>query len=253
MTGMQTLYAAGLGIKMQQHRVSTIANNIANINTTGYKSQRVSFKDALYSKLINPANTASTDNLQQGTGVLIASTSRDFSLGNPLNTGNSLDLYINGNGFFTVADSNGEIMYTRSGCFGISSEADGRYMVTAQGNYVLDTNNNRISVPLNTTVITVSPEGLVAFDGTAAVTLRIVDFMNKEGLSAQGNGCYTQTEVSGPPEASSARIAQGVMESSNVDLAVELSRLIRAQRAFSLAGRAVSVWDQMASNANNIR
>ncbi len=250
---MQTLYAAGLGVKMQQHRVGVIANNIANINTAGFKSQRVSFKDALYTELINPADTASTENLQQGTGVLIVSTSRDFSFGNPLNTGNSLDLYIDGNGFFTVADSDGEIMYTRNGCFGVSSEADGRYLVTAQGNYILDTDNNRISVPLNTDQITVSPEGLIAFDGVSAATLRIVDFMNKEGLLAQGNGCYIETEVSGPPVASEAQISQGVMESSNVDLAVELSRLIRAQRAFSLAGRAVSIWDQMASNANNIR
>lgn len=250
---MQTLYAAGLGIKMQQHRVSTIANNISNINTTGFKSQTVSFKDALYTRLINPADTASTGNLQQGTGVLIAAASRDFSRGNPQNTGNSLDLYIDGNGFFTVEDSNGEIMYTRSGCFGISIEADGRYLVTAQGNYLLDTNNNRISVPENTAQIAVSPDGLISFDNTPAVTLQIVDFINKEGLLAQGNGCYTQTEVSGLPEASSARITQGVLESSNVDLAVELSKLIRAQRAFSLAGRALSIWDQMASNANNIR
>ncbi|MFA5675333.1 MAG: flagellar hook-basal body complex protein [Christensenellales bacterium] len=250
---MQTLYAAGLGIKMQQHRVSTIANNIANINTTGFKSQRVSFKDALYTRLINPANTASAENLRQGAGVLIASTSRDFTLGNPQNTGNSLDLYIDGNGFFTIKDNGGGIMYTRGGCFGISSEADGRYLVTAQGNYLLDTDNNRISVPANTEQITVSPEGLVAFDGAEGATLQIVDFVNKEGLTARGNGCYTETDVSGPPVKSSARIAQGVMESSNVDLAVELSMLVRAQRAFSLAGRAVSVWDQMASNANNIR
>ncbi len=250
---MQTLYAAGLGIKMQQHRVSTIANNIANINTAGFKGQRLSFKDALYISLINPAQTQSTDNLQQGAGVLPSSTSRDFALGNPLNTNCPLDLYINGAGFFTVADNAGNIMYTRNGCFAISSEQGARYLVTAQGNYVLDVNNNRISVPLEANTVSVSSGGVISFDDTPAATLRIVDFTNKEGLLLEGNGCYTQTVASGAPIASTAHIAQGVMESSNVDLAVELSMLVRAQRAFSLAGKAVGIWDQMAANTNNIR
>lgn len=250
---MQMLYAAKLGLQMQQERVNTIANNISNVNTVGFKGQRVDFKDALYTKLINPADVTSDANLQNGTGVLIAATTRDFSLGAPMNTGNPLDLYINGNGFFTVTNSSGQTMYTRNGCFGISTEMDGRYLVTARGDYVLDTENNRIRIPEIASEISVSPQGVIYADGNVVSSLRIVDFQNKGGLSAQGEGCYIETEVSGEPVASGSDIIQGAIETSNVELATEFTRLIRAQRAFSLAGRAVNMWDQMAGAANNLR
>ncbi len=250
---MQILYAAGLGLKMQQQRVDTIANNIANVNTAGFKSQRVDFKDALYTQMINPANVTSTENLKQGTGVLISATTRNFSGGTPVNTGNPLDLYLDGDGFFTVLDSTGTMMYTRSGNFDVSSEADGNYLVTAQGCYVLDTQGNRIGLPHHASEISFSTQGVMTLGGETIAALRIVDFANKAGLSAQGQGCYIETEVSGEPAASQASVIQGALENSNVDLAVELTQLIRAQRAFSLAGRAVSLWDQMANSANNLR
>ena len=239
---------------MQQERVSTIAHNLANVNTTGFKGQRIDFKDALYTQMINPADTSSTANLQQGTGVLIAATTRNHAMGNPVHTGNSLDLYLEGSGYFSVTDSYGAAMYTRNGSFGLSNEADGRYLVTAEGYYVMDENNSRIRLPDETTQVTVSAAGVIAdLDGTVIAALRIVDFPNKGGLLSQGDGCYIETEVSGAARPSQARVKQGVLEGSNVDLAVEFSRLVRAQRAFSLAGRAASIWDDMASNANNLR
>lgn len=251
---MQALYAAGLGLKIQQERVGIIGHNMANVNTTGFKGQRMDFKDALYTELINPADTSSTDNLQQGTGVLAAATTRDFTAGKPIHTGNMLDLYLEGSGFFTVTDSSGEAMYTRCGCFGISNEADGRYLVTPEGYYVMDENNDRIRLPQGISQITVGEDGVISdTDGNDIAALRIVDFANKGGLLSQGDGCYIETEVSGALVPSQARVKQGVLEGANVDLGTEFSRLIRAQRAFSLAGRAVSIWDQMAANANNLR
>lgn len=250
---MQILYAAKLGLQMQQRRVDTIANNIANVSTAGFKSQRVDFKDALYTQMINPADVTSGANLQRGTGVLTAATTRDFSLGARLNTGNALDLYLNGDGFFTVAGGQGEITYTRNGSFGASNEADGRYLTTTQGHYVLDTGGNRIALPHDVSQMTVGPEGVLSIGGVDIAVLRIVDFPNKGGLSAQGGGCYMETEVSGAAVSARARVEQGAMEASNVDLAVELTRLIRSQRAFTLAGRAVGAWDQMAANANSLR
>lgn len=250
---MQMLYAAKLGLQVQQERVNTIASNIANVNTPGYKNQRVDFKDALYTQMINPADTTSNANLHQGTGVLIAATTRDFTTGTPMNTGVALDLYLDGDGFFTVMDGSGQNMYTRNGSFAVSSEADGRYLVTAQGYYVLDQNNNRINLGQGEIEFNVNAQGVISLNGNMLTTLRIVDFPNKGGLSAQGQGCYIETEVSGEPVEARALVVQGATESSNVDVSVEFTRLIRAQRAFSLAGRAVTMWDQMASTANNLR
>lgn len=250
---MQMLYAAKLGLQVQQERVNTIANNIANVNTVGFKSQRVDFKDALYTQMINPADVGSNANLQQGTGVLISATTRDFAAGAPMNTGNALDLYLDGDGFFTVMDGAGQNMYTRNGSFAISAEADGRYLVTAQGYYVLDVNNNRINLGQDAVEINVNAQGVISANGNVLTTMRIMDFPNKGGLSAQGDGCYIETEVSGEPVASQARVKQGANEASNVELSLEFTRLIRAQRAFSLVSRAVTMWDQMAGTANNLR
>ena len=126
-------------------------------------------------------------------------------------------------------------------------------MVTAQGYYVLDTQGNRIRLSQNLSQLTVSAQGVISQDGNEVAALRIVDFVNKGGLSAQGDGCYIETEVSGVASPSQARVIQGALENSNVDLAVELTQLIRAQRGFSLAGKAVSMWDQMAGTDNNLR
>lgn len=250
---MQTLYTAKLGLQAQQQRVNTIGNNLANSQTIAYKQQRVDFKDALYTAMINPAEPQSTANLQQGCGVLISSTSRDFNQGMPEMTGYVLDFYLDGDGFFTVSDGDGNIEYTRSGDFAVSTEADGTYLVTASGNYVLDTQLNRIKLPENISDLTVSADGVMSVDNQTVATMNIVDFPNKNGLQLVGEGCYIESDSTGAAQRSNATVRQGVLEASNVDVTTEMTRLIRAQRAFSLASRAVSAWNDMTEKACNLR
>ncbi len=250
---MQTLYTAKLGLQAQQQRVNTIGNNLANSQTTGFKQQRTNFKDALYTAMINPADTQSAANLQQGCGVLISSTSHNFDQGTPQMTGYVLDFYLDGSGFFTVSDDNGNPQYTRSGSFLVSNEADGTYLVTTSGKYVMDTGFNRIRLPENISDLTVSADGVLSANNQVVAALNIVDFPNKDGLQLVGAGCYIETDSTGAAVQSDAVVRQGVLEDSNVDVTNEMMQLIRAQRAFSLASRAVSAWNDMTEKAYNSR
>ena len=250
---MQSVYTAKHGLQAQQQRLDMIASNIANVSTTGYKSQTADFKDALYTQMIDPSDPGGAANLQQGSGVLLASAYRDFSGGAPVQTGETLDLFIEGDGFFTVQDGGGEILYTHSGALSVSEEENGRYLVTADGYYVLDEDGNRITLPGDLDSLSVSQEGVMDFGDGTAVTLGIVTFINKDGLALTGAGCYAATEASGEAVASSATVKQGYLESSNVDVSLELTRLIRTQRAYSLAGRVLTTWDEMESATYNIR
>ena len=250
---MQAIYTAKHGLQAQQQRMSVIADNIANVGSAGYKSQSAGFKDALYTHMINPADVGSAANLQQGSGVVTASTYRDFTGGTPMETGEPLDLYISGDGFFTVQDGNDNILYTRSGAFSVSTQEDGRYLVTANGHYVLDENGSHIELPENIDDLSVTSEGIMDFGDGTTVSLGIVTFTNKDGLSLAGGGCYAATEASGEAKESHASIKQGYLESSNVDISLEFTKLIRTQRAYSLAGRVLSTWDEMSSETNNIR
>jgi flagellar basal-body rod protein FlgG len=250
---MQAIYTAKQGLRAQQQRIDIIASNMANVSTTGYKSQRAGFKDALYTEMIDPSDTESTANLMQGSGVLTASTYRDFTTGTPMQTGETLDFYLDGDGFFTVQNSAGDILYTRCGAFAVSAENDGRYLVTADGYYVLDDNGDRIELPAGSESVTVTSDGILDFGGGATATLGLATFVNKDGLSLIGNGCYTATDASGEAIESTASVQQGFLESSNVDVSLELTNMIRTQRAYSMAGRVLSTWDTMASETNNIR
>ncbi|MDD5017605.1 MAG: flagellar hook-basal body protein, partial [Eubacteriales bacterium] len=243
---MQALYSAKLGLLAQQQKVDTIANNIANISTTGFKSRSTSFKDTLYTEIINPADVQSTADLQQGTGVTLSSTYCDYSQGTKVETGEALDFYIEGGGFFTVADSEGNMTYTRCGSFAVSSEEDGPYLVTAQGYYVLDSELNSIKLPDNAEDLSVSENGeLYVGDEPSFATLNIVTFVNKDGLSSVGDSCYVATGALGEAIESGAKVYSGYLEASNVDLTVEMANLIQAQRAYSLAGKAITTWNEM--------
>ena len=250
---MQAIYTAKHGLQAQQQRLDIIASNMANVSTTGYKGQRTAFKDALYTEMIDPSDTDSTANLRQGSGVLTASTYRDFTVGTPMQTGETLDFYLDGDGFFTVQNSAGDILYTRSGALAVSVEDDGRYLVTADGYYVLDDDEERIELPAGTESVSVAADGMLDFGGGVTVTLGLKTFVNKDGLSLIGNSCYAATEASGEAIESTAAIQQGFLESSNVDLSLEFTNMIRTQRAYSLAGKVLTTWDAMASDTNNIR
>jgi flagellar basal-body rod protein FlgG len=247
------MYSAKLGLKTQQQRLDVIASNVANVDTVGYKRQSALFKDALYTQMMDPSNVSSNENLKQGSGVILTSTQRSFVAGTPVQTGEALDLYIDGDGFFTVEAGDGNVMYTRGGSFKLSTEEDGQYIVTPDGSYLLDSEGERIRIPEGSGSISVSSTGQMVAGDTAVAALRLVTFTNKDGLSLTGSGCYEITEASGGAIASDAGIKQGYLESSNVDMSIELTQMIRAQRAFSLAGKALTTWNEMESVTNNLR
>lgn len=251
---MQSIYTARLGIAAQQRRVDTIANNLANINTYGFRSSRVDFKDALYSAMVNPEGTQNV-NLQQGTGVLVAGMSHSFTEGTAVMTGLTLDFCLEGDGFFTVQNAAGELQYTRSGYFAVSREDGGNYLVTAQGYYVLDTNGNKIKLPENSKDLTVNTKGELSIGkGAPFAAFNIAAFANNEGLMETGSNYFVPTAASGAAQkAQDVTVKQGCLEGSNVDMTLEMTRLVRAQRALSLAGRALTTADQMDEQANNLR
>lgn len=251
---LQASFSAKSAVIAQQQRIDVISNNIANVSTNGFKSTGVTFKDMMYTTMSRPEDTQ-TANLQKGTGACIASMNYNFSQGTPVQTGQPLDFSLEGEGFFTVTDATGRTLYTRDGSFTVSAEADGRYLVTSQGHYVMDASGQRIRLPEGSLeALTVSPSGEMAF-GTDApfAVMNVANFRNPHGLAGAGNNCYIETVASGAPLEANAAISQGFTESSNVDMASEMVAMIRASRAFSLASRAITTADEMQATANNMR
>lgn len=251
---MQAIYTATSGMKSQQKRLDTIANNISNSSTTGYKTTRVDFKDALYTYMDSPVTDSEEGNLRVGSGVISASTTTNFTDGSRKDTGELLDFAIEGSGFFTVKDAAGKIRYTRNGSFAASGEGDDKFLVTAQGDFVLDEKGEKIHLPEDISSLSVSEDGVLGTSEGTIATLGIAQFTNPDGLSAVGNTMYEATEVSGEPvKAEDASVLQGSLENSNVSLADEMTLLIRAQRSYSLASTALRTADDMDGLANNMR
>ena len=253
---IKALNNAASGIVAGQKNVDTIANNIANINTTGYKKSRADFKDAVYSALINPENPQSAVNLQQGSGVLISSISKLFSAGTFIETDNPLDFSLTDDGFFAVENDEGEVLYTRDGSFKISQYEGEQYLVNQQGYYVLDDNMLRITVYGDIDNMKADSEGYITFENESEPMFKIgvYDFANKSGLEAVGGNAFSETDASGQAFSVNAPIVkQKSLEGSNVDIADEMTNLIKAQRAYQIAARAISTADEMEALANNLR
>ncbi|MCL2747416.1 MAG: flagellar hook-basal body protein [Oscillospiraceae bacterium] len=257
---LQTIYTGMHGMVSQQLNIDAIANNVANVNTTGYKTTRVDFRDALYQTMISPTENGPEINLRRGAGVLVYQNIRDYRQGARLETERALDFALEGPGFFRVEDLNGEILYTRGGSYYLSVEGGGDYLVDAQGRYLLDTNGARIRVQGVAANMQLSQDGALTYamqDGTlvnAGVRLGLFAFDNRNGLTARGDGYFSPSENSGQPRPSAGtEVWQGCLEASNVDYSYEVTRLIRAQRAYQLASRCVTTADQMAGIVNTIR
>ncbi len=300
---MQSIYTAASGLKNMQARLDTIAANIANVNTTGYKSKRLDFKDALYKALEVPedpnspetlaaeaaaaaakqegteagteegtaeeagagAANAATVNAQTaadetaaaekiyvliGSGVIISSTTTDFTDGPMVTTSEPTDLAISCRGFFTLMSAKGEILYTRNGNFSISSDG---YLVNSEGFFVLDSNDNKIQTYDQGRQLSVNSEGIMRLPGGEIGKIGIADFSNPDGLEAVGGTCYRTTAVSGQAfAAEKAIVQQGCLENSNVNLANDMTMLLRSQRAFSLVSKALQTADDMEGLANTI-
>jgi flagellar basal-body rod protein FlgG len=248
----------------QQLNVEVISNNIANINTTGFKRQRAEFHDLLYQDLLR-AGTNSSDTgtvvpsgIQIGLGVKPAAVYRITEQGNLLITDNNLDLAINGRGFFAVSLPTGETAYTRSGAFGRSANGD---LVTASGFLI----QPGITIPDDAIDVTINAQGevLATIDGQLAPTnvgqIQLANFANEAGLDAVGDNLFLETPASGtasvqaPGSAGFGEIQQGALETSNVNVVAEITNLITAQRAYEMNSRVIQASDEMMSSVVQLR
>ena len=253
---MRSLDVAATGMMAQQLYVDVISQNLANINTTGYKQQRPEFQDLLYQN-DKRVGTNSADSgtivptgIQVGLGVKTAAIYRSFKQGTMLNTSNPLDLALQGKGFFQITQPDGTIGYTRSGSFQVS--ADGQ-LVSADGFLV----EPAISVPNTATDISINQSGEVfaSIPGQIAAQnlgqLQVASFVNEAGLQAIGNNTYLETTASGSPVTGNpgtdqfATVLQGFLENSNIDPVTELTNLIKAQRVYEMISKAITKSDDM--------
>jgi flagellar basal-body rod protein FlgG len=249
------LWVSKTGLSAQDTNMSTISNNLANVNTTGFKRDRAVFQDLLYQIHRQPGgmstqNSELPSGLQLGTGVRVVGTAKQFSQGNLQITEQPLDMAVNGRGFFQVLLPDGQIAYTRDGEFQLNSDGD----VVNPAGYPLEP---AITIPDNATTVTIGKDGTVSAvtdDQAAPVNLgqiTLVDFINPQGLQAIGNNLFKATNSSGDPNEGEAGLAgigtieQGTVEASNVEVVEELVNMITTQRAYEMNSKVVSTTDQM--------
>ncbi len=230
---LQGTYTAAMGITAQQKRIDTIANNIANISTNGFKASRANFKDALYQTMQRPVQPQGDLNLEKGHGTLVSGYTRLFSQGQMMD-GDDTSAYIVGDGFFTMQDARGNTFYTRDGEFARSQGVDGNwYLTDASNSYrVMDRNGQPIRLPEG--AISIGADGSISSEaGGQIATMNIVDFPNRQGLEAAGDNMYVVSASSGQArQATDFTVRGGSYEGSNVDMATELTALIRGQRRY---------------------
>lgn len=261
---MLALNIAASGMFAQQTNVDVISNNIANVTTTGFKSQRAEFQDMIYINRARPGAQNSADGtvlpsgIQLGVGVKTGAVYRSQEQGPLQPTGNELDLAIAGEGFFQVTLPSGDTAYTRSGALQLNENGE---LVTVQG-YLLEPS---ISVADDALDITVNSEGEISFRvaGTTAFTIagqiQLARFPNSGGLEAIGNTSFLETEASGAPitgnpqDDNFGEIQQGFLETSNVNIVEEITNLITAQRSYDMNSRTIQVVDEMLGTASQIR
>ncbi|MFN3691487.1 MAG: flagellar basal-body rod protein FlgG [Fervidobacterium sp.] len=259
---INSLYTAATGMWAQQFKMDTVSNNIANVDTAGYKKVKSEFQDLIYSYSKNAGaataqNSTTPTGIYVGHGVRLAATTKIFTQGNVENTGNALDLAISGDGFFQIQLQDGRIAYTRDGQFKLDSQ--GR-VVTANGLLL----SPAITVPPNAVSLTVSPDGIVSVelaDGTIQElgNITLVRFVNPAGLKSMGDNLYLATNASGEPiegvggQDGFGTILQGYVEKSNVDVVKEMVDMITAMRAYEFNSRSIMTADQMLQTASNLR
>jgi flagellar basal-body rod protein FlgG len=249
------LYISQTGLSAQDKQLSALSNNLSNVSTTGFKRDRVVFEDLLYQIYRQPGGNSTQDTLlpsgmQMGTGVRTVGTQKMFTQGSLQTTEETLDVAINGRGFFQIQMPDGTISYTRDGQFQVSSEGQ---LVTTNGLIVAP----GISIPINANTVTIGTDGTVTavIAGETASTqvgnLTLVDFANPAGLQAMGGNLFRETIASGSPQESTpgqnglGMIEQGMLENSNVDVVEELVNMITTQRAYEMNSRVISTADQM--------
>lgn len=249
------LWAAKTGLEAQQTRMAVTANNLANVNTTGFKRGRVAFEDLLYQNVRQVGADAAQDTqlpsgLTVGTGVRVVATEKTYTQGNLQVTNNSLDVAINGRGFFQVALPDGTNAYTRDGSFKVNAQGE---LVTSGGYRI----QPAVSIPDGAQSVSIGTDGAVSVQiaGQAAPSqvgsLQVVDFINPAGLQARGENLLLESAASGPPQTGTpglnglGSLQQGALEASNVNVVEELVAMIETQRAYEMNSKAISTADKM--------
>jgi len=252
---INSLWISKTGMEAQQMQLDVISNNLANVSTNGFKKSHAVFEDLMYQNLRQVGSSTSEQStlpsgLQVGLGVRTVATSRNFSQGNLQQTGNNLDVAIQGNGFFQLTMPDGTLGYTRDGAFQIDNQ--GR-MVTSGGLPV----SGGITIPANATGVSIAADGSVSasIPGTTAPqsigTITLSSFVNPSGLEPKGQNIYTESAASGQPNAGTAgtngmgSLMQGFVETSNVNVVQELVTMIQTQRAYEMNSKAIQTSDQM--------
>ena len=270
---MRSLWTAATGMKGQQTSVDTIANNIANVNTTGFKTQTTQFKSLLYQTIQNKTTTANGEakptTAQVGLGTRIASTNSIYTQGALLANDSKSAVAISGAGFFGVKAADGETLYTRNGNFNWNLDANGNPLLSdSMGEAVLDSNGNTISLPKNvgTSDVAIGTDGAIAYKGTdgnyiqTGQKIGLWQFTNPTGLEKASNSNLRITAASGAAMNESttnglktSTVAQGYLEGSNVNIADEMVNLIVSQRAYEMNSKAITTSDTMLEEANNLK
>jgi flagellar basal-body rod protein FlgG len=252
---IRSLFIAKTGLDAQQTQLDVVSNNLANVGTSGFKKSRAVFEDLIYQTLRQPGaqstqQTQLPTGLQIGTGVRPVASERIFTQGNLTQTGNQLDVAINGQGFLQVTLSDGTIAYTRDGS--LHQDAQGQ-LVTSSGYPV----SPAITIPANAQSVTIGNDGTVTVtqQGQAAATqvgtIQLANFINPSGLEARGENLYVETAASGTPTTNTpgtngiGTLKQGYVETSNVNVVEELVNMIQTQRAYEINSKAIQTSDQM--------
>jgi flagellar basal-body rod protein FlgG len=249
------LWAAKTGLDAQNTRMAVIANNLANVSTTGFKAGRVSFQDLMYQN-VQQVGAQSTQNTQYptglslGTGVRLAATEKDYSQGSVLQTNGSLDMAVNGLGFFQITMPDGTLAYTRDGSFALDSQGN---VVNASGYPI----SPAITIPAGAQSISIGTDGTVSvtLPGSAKPTsvgqIQLATFVNDQGLQPVGNNLLVESAASGAPQVGTpgtsgiGTLQQGALETSNVNSVTELVDMIETQRAYEMNSKAINSVDQM--------
>ena len=258
---LRALYSAAAGMQSQQMNLDNISNNLANVNTTGFKVSKLQFQDLLYQTTRAAGSDQGGGNqlpssLQIGSGSSMSATERIFTQGSLSNTGGNLDIAIQGNGFFQVQMPDGSLAYTRDGSFRTNSTG---IIVTADGYPV---QGGFQPVPSGSTNISISAGGQVSVttaSGKTASQIQLARFTNPGGLEALGHNLYKETTASGtaelgdPQQNGFGEVQQGFLELSNVSVVQEMVNLILAQRAYEVNSKAVQAADEMMQQSNNLQ
>jgi flagellar basal-body rod protein FlgG len=260
---MQALHIAATGMQAQQVNIDNISNNLANVNTTGFKSGRADFQDLLYQTIRQAGSSASQSTvvptgLQLGIGVKTAAVGKNFTQGSASETDSTLDMMINGEGFFQIQLPSGETSYTRDGSFKMDDQ--GR-IVTSDGNLMIPT----ITIPTTATEVTIGTDGTVSVQTSGSTTsttvgnITVARFPNPGGLEATGQNLFKETTSSGAPTVSTpgqngtGTVTQGSLEMSNVSMVSELVNMILAQRAYEVNSKAITASDEMLQTATQLK